>query len=127
LADIKRYGDEGHLVPGDYYLTREPMGPIGSGTERAVTLYIDGLGKTQRVAIARPGAWTPEEIAKLPTKQEAIAIHLAPGLERAEANRKAWDRQREKEPKPPPKPPPLDPPTRKFLDDSSPALDLSDW
>jgi hypothetical protein len=126
VADIKRYGDEGHLVPGDYYLIRESRGSLGTG-ERAVHIFIDGLGKTEQVAVARPDTFTPEEIAQLPTRHEAVAFHLVRAFDRGEANRKAWLREVEKEPKPEPKPPPPDKPTQRFFSDEGVALDLSDW
>jgi hypothetical protein len=109
-TDIKRYGD-GEL-DGDYYWVKEPT---GWGGFRVASLYIDGLGKTSRVAVAAQGTWSPEDVDELPTKQEAIALHLSRAFDRAEANRKAWLRHREKQPKPKPKPPPMDRATRRFL------------
>jgi hypothetical protein len=61
VADIKRYG-EGEL-DGDYYLVRESSGSIG-GLDRVVSFYIDGLGRTSRVAVGKLGALTPEQIAE---------------------------------------------------------------
>lgn len=116
MTDIKRYG-EGEL-DGDYYWVREFTGSFDgtrNGTECVASIYIDGLGKTSRVAVAKPGTWTPEEIAELPTRGEAIAFHLARAFDRAEANRKAWLRQREKEPQPKPTAPPMDRATERFL------------
>jgi hypothetical protein len=110
-SDFGRY--EQDEPGGDFYWAREVSSM--SADSYAVSLHIDRLGKVEKVAIARPGMFSPEEIAALPTQGEAIAFHLRPGLDRAEANRKAWLRAREKEPKPEPQPPPMDPATRRFL------------
>lgn len=112
MADIGRYGDGG--LDGDYYWIREGA---QFGADQAVQVYIDRLGKASRVAVAKPGAWTEEQIAEMPTRGEAVALHLSRAFERAEANRKTWLRQREREPKPEPKPPPPDRATERFMSD----------
>jgi hypothetical protein len=81
----------------------------------AVNLYIDSLGKVSKVAMARPGMFTDEQIAALPTQGEAIAFHLRPGLARADSNLKAWLKSRPEPDESEPKPEPMDPATRRFL------------
>jgi hypothetical protein len=60
------------------------------------------------------------------TRDEAIEHHLPGAVPEAD---RVLERRRRKAPTPPPelKPQALDLPTRRFLDDESPALDLTDW
>jgi hypothetical protein len=115
---MQHYG-EGGALGGDYYETREAPLQVEAkaGGERMAVIFVDGMGKSTRVAVGVPGARTPEEIAQLPTKGQAIAMHLAPAFERAARNRQKWLREREKDPEQKPKPSPMDRPTRKFLGD----------
>ena len=109
--DIGRYG--GGESGGDFYWIREVSHLAGNFN--AILVYIDGLGKVQRVAVAKPGMFTPDEIEALPNLGEAIAFHLSPSFDRAEKNRKAWLRNRP-EPEQRPKAPAVDAATRRFFE-----------
>ncbi len=114
-SDIQRYGT-GELA-GDYYFVNEYPSAVGKYAEQQAAVYfIDDLGGAHKVGTGT-GGWTPEEIAELPSRQEAISQHLVPAFEKAERNRKAWLKAQEGKPKPEPAPPPVSPATARFFDD----------
>ncbi len=96
-SDIKRYGTSD--LDGGYHLVRQWNGM--SNDQNVATFYIDGLGQATRVGRAVPGRWRPEDIAKLPTLEEATNRQLAPAFAEAEANAKAFAANRPKDAEPP--------------------------
>lgn len=112
MSDIGYYGES--EIAGGYYAVRRAGGTFGG--EYAVGYHIDGLGEAIKVSVGQ-GGWTPEEIAALPTLEEAVAQHLAPAFEEMERNRQKWLDSRKDAP-PEPEPEPLDPATERFFSDA---------
>ncbi len=102
---------------GKYWIKVQPT-MLSAGSLRLV--LIDEHGQVEQTPLGAP--WDDAAF----TKDEAIQHHLRGAV--AEADR-ILERRRREAPKPPPepKPPPMDRPTRRFVDDDSVALDLTDW
>jgi len=97
------------------YWIKMPAGFTGAqGSLRLV--LIDEAGNVEFTPLGKP--WDPAA----PTKDEAIQAHLRGAV--AEADRDL-ERRRREAPAPPPQPPPRpDYPTRKFVNDDGPGIEL---
>ncbi len=102
---------------GKYWIKVPPTTLGAAGTLRLV--LIDEHGQVEYTPLGM--AWDDSAM----TRDEAVEHHLRGAV--AEADR-ILERRRREAPTPPPesKPPPLDRPTRRFLDDDSVALDLTE-